>query len=274
MRFPPGHFYSPVPDPIEARAAIKHAAEMMPGSLAGIDIDEIELRDFWDFLASSMADAPFPETRTDRFRYYYQNDFYSYGDALVYFAMIRRFQPRRIIEIGSGFTSAVVLDTRDFLQTPLHLTCIEPNPGMLNSLLRESDKRQSTLIQSKAQDVDPAIVENLEANDFLFIDSSHVLKIGSDVCFELFELLPRLKPGVWVHFHDVFWPFEYPVEWVEKGVEWNELYALRAFLTHNSQFKIRFFNHLFAIRHYDLLKNSGTPAWRNPGGALWVQRQT
>ena len=92
-----------------------------------------------------------------------------------------------------------------------------------------------------------SVFDELNEGDILFIDSTHVLRTGSDVCFELFEVLPRLAPGVLVHFHDIFWPFEYPRAWVvDENRSWNELYAIRAFLMNNSDWHIIFFNHYFA----------------------------
>ena len=84
--------------------------------------------------------------------------------------------------------------------------------------------------------------EKLEPNDLLFIDSSHISKIGSDLNYLLFEVLPSLKPGVIIHFHDILYPFEYPYEWIEKGIYWNEAYLLKAFLMHNKNYEILLFN--------------------------------
>jgi hypothetical protein len=117
------------------------------------------------------------------------------------------------------------------------------------------------------------LFEQLQPGDFLFIDSTHILRTGSDVCFELFEILPRLASGVIVHFHDVFWPFEYPAEWiVDENRSWNELYALRAFLTDNGKWKILFFNNYFAKLERSLVEKTFPTFLRNPGGALWLQR--
>jgi hypothetical protein len=106
----------------------------------------------------------------------------------------------------------------------------------------------------------------------LFIDSTHVSKAGSDVNHELFEILPRLKPGVLVHFHDVFWPFEYPEAWTfESRRSWNEIYLLRAFLSGNREYEIVFFNDYFRARHGDAA--AAVPKFaQNPGGGLWLRK--
>jgi hypothetical protein len=117
------------------------------------------------------------------------------------------------------------------------------------------------------------LFQQLQCGDFLFIDSTHIVRTGSDVCFELFEILPRLAPGVIVHFHDIFWPFEYSRDWVvDENRSWNELYALRAFLTDNRNWGIMFFNDYFAKLERPLIENTFPTFLRNAGGALWMQR--
>jgi hypothetical protein len=117
------------------------------------------------------------------------------------------------------------------------------------------------------------LFESLAADDVLFVDSSHVAKIGSDVCFILFEILPRLAPGVVVHFHDVFWPLEYPRSWaVEQLRGWNEIYFLRSFLMYNTSFEIMFFNSYFASRHEGLALQTCPDFMKNPGGGLWLRK--
>ena len=121
------------------------------------------------------------------------------------------------------------------------------------------------------------MVRELEVNDILFIDSSHVVKTGSDVHFELTELIPRLRPGVVVHFHDIFYPFEYPKAWVlDINRSWNEIYFLHVFLMYNSAFGIEFFNTFFARNYPDIVRAS-IPAHAdkfllNPGGGLWLRK--
>src|SRR6185295_14291779 len=118
---------------------------------------------------------------------------------------------------------------------------IEPYPDLVKRLLRPDDFDRVQFIRSLVQDVPLKIFDVLEANDILFIDSSHVCKVGSDVYHELFRILPRLRPGVIIHFHDIFWPFEYPEDWLREGRAWNELYLMRAFLQHNEAYEILLF---------------------------------
>lgn len=114
-----------------------------------------------------------------------------------------------------------------------------------------------------------SVFEKLEENDILFIDSSHVSKMDSDVNFLFFEILPRLKSGVYIHFHDVFYPFIYPKEWIYEGRAYNEMYILRAFLMNNAQYKIQLFGHMLEYQCMDKipkhLKGCGS-------GSLWIKK--
>jgi hypothetical protein len=113
----------------------------------------------------------------------------------------------------------------------------------------------------------------LEANDILFIDSSHVSKMASDLNHLMFNVLPLLRPGVLIHLHDIFYPFEYPPSWiVEENRSWNEAYLVRAFLEFNNDFEVLFFNH-FAFRKFPSLIAQKTPLFsKNCGGSLWIRR--
>lgn len=273
MLYPPGHFYSPLPDRNEAESAIAKAAEVPVASLPGLAIDDDGILKTWEVIQPWMAQAPFPLERTDGFRYFYKNDFYSFGDAQVYFAMICHFKPKRIIEIGSGYSSAVALDTRRYLGRDIQLTFIEPHTDRLEQLIRPGDENSARFIRSKVQNLSPDFFDHLREDDFLFIDSSHVLKTGSDVAYEFFEIFPRLRKGVIVHLHDIHWPFEYVPEWVREGRAWNEVYALRAFLTFNSAFEVLFFNHYFWLRFPELSNKDGSLFSRNCGGAFWMRRR-
>ncbi len=168
--------------------------------------------------------------------------------------MLRHFKPKTIVEIGSGFSSAEMLDINDhFLggQTSFHF--IEPYPDRLYSLLSPDDRARCTIHEKPVQFIDPKVFTQLRENDILFIDSSHVAKKQSDVNHLLFEVLPLLQKGVIVHIHDIFWPFDYPDRWIEGGRAWNEAYFFRAFLQYNPTFEVLFFNSFLLSRHRDLL---------------------
>jgi predicted O-methyltransferase YrrM len=271
---PPGHFYSPLPDIAEAERRFA-CLDSNVAAVPGINVEDGMMIETWHKLSPVMRQAPFPEGKDRRFRYFYENNFFSYGDALVYFALLATLRPRRVVEIGSGYSSALLLDARAHLNLNTELTFIEPYPDVIKSLLMPGDEQSAMLIEGKVQDVPIDTFENLESGDILFIDSSHVAKTGSDVCREVFEIFPVLKPGVFVHIHDVFWPFEYPRDWVVgENRAWNELYLIHAFLMYNEQFSITFFNHYFMVRHEDIVSASGTLFRRNCGGSLWLTRNS
>jgi predicted O-methyltransferase YrrM len=187
--------------------------------------------------------------------------------------MIRHFKPKQIIEIGSGFSSALTLDTNSsFFNNEIKLTFIEPYPERLYSLISDSDKKSTTIIESDVQLISLEVFEKLNSGDILFVDSTHVAKTGSDVNYILFEILPRLKSGVLIHFHDIFFPFEYPKEWVFKGMNWNEDYFLKAFLMYNNNFEIKFFSNYLHLHHKQAF-DSMPLCYKNSGGSLWIEKK-
>ena len=228
--------------------------------------DQIKL---YNEILELMNDFHWNEDKESESRYYLNNGNFDKGDAITLYGMIRIVKPKRIIEIGSGFTSALMLDVNDkFFKSKdkegIEFTFIEPYPEeRLNLLLKESDKDNCILYSSRLQDLDLSIFDSLEENDILFIDSSHVSKAFSDVNMEIFEILPRLKKGIYIHFHDVFWPFEYPSSWVINHKRyWNESYILRAFLMNNKDYEIILFNHYLMKVH-----NIG-----HSGGSFYIKK--
>lgn len=267
---PPGHFYSPIPNPAEAEARLQRA---VPATLPDIRIDITAMEKIWASLAANMSDCDFPAQATPVHRYYFENDFFSYADALVLQAMLRWLAPARVIEIGSGFSSAAMLDTHARFTIPTHLTCIDPEPERLRALMQPGDTAICDIDARKVQDVALSSFAQLTADDILFVDSAHVIKTGNDLHHILFEILPSLAPGVVVHFHDIFWPFEYPADWVlHERRAWNEIYVLRAFLAGNAGYEIIFFNDYFARYRRDAMLRAHPMIGRNTGGSLWLRK--
>ena len=269
--FPAGHFHSPVVDPATLGDYLQRSRETeLPGiALAGPDMEA-----FWRQHADTIRATPFGPAAEPARRYHYDNPVFSYGDAITLRVMISALRPRRIIEIGSGFSSACTLDTADELGLhDLALTCIEPDPGRLRQLLHPGDEHRIRLLEQPVQAVPLPEFDALEANDILFIDSTHVLKTGSDVHYELFAILPRLRPGVAVQIHDIHYPFEYPDEWiVGRNYSWNEVYAVRALLMYSSAFRILFWNSFFVAQYRELVAGTFPDFLKNPGGSLWLLR--
>jgi len=276
LRYRPGHYYSP----IVSFKKIKEKANMLftigSNSLAGIELNESEQFELLARLSEMYNSIPFPDEKAPNFKYFFNNTYYSYSDAIFLHLMIRNFKPRTIIEIGSGFSSALMLDTNKlFFNNSVDLTFIEPYPERLFSFLSNDDKENVKIITDGLQNVNNEIFDKLNENDILFIDSTHVAKTGSDVNKIIFEILPRLKKGVIIHFHDIFYPFEYPLEWVKNrsGFGWNEAYILKAFLMYNRQFKIVMFNTFMEYFYKDWFREKMPKCLKNEGGSIWIQKQ-
>jgi predicted O-methyltransferase YrrM len=271
--FPAGHFYSPLPDLQQVVANQERLFKRDVKEIPGVDIGEEGQLRVLDELAAFYKEAPFPEQPSAGSRYCYDNPFYKHGDSIVLYGMLRRLKPRRVIEVGSGFSSAAMLDTSDkFLNSDVEFSFVEPYPERLEGLLKDVDRKKYRIFKTPVQEVPLAEFERLEANDILFIDSSHVAKIGSDVRHLVWEVLPRLKAGVVVHVHDIFWPFEYPKEWVMAGNAWNEAYFFRTFLEYNSVFQIEYFNTYIATIHRAALEAKMPLCLTDPGGGLWMRK--
>ena len=275
QEFPPGHYYSSIPDPGEVKGISHRTGNRDVAAIPGIDLDwegqESTLRE----LATYYNDLPFGETEADRgiHRYYFANGYYSYADGILFFTLLRHLQPKRLIEVGSGFSSCLTLDVNElFLDGSLQCTFIEPYPERLKQNLRPEDSKHVQIIEDKVQNIDPMIFGQLEKNDILFIDSSHVGKAGGDVNFLFFEILPKLKPGVWIHIHDVFYPFEYPETWILSGRSWNEAYMVRCLLMNSNAFQIRLWGDALAAQRTDLLASLMPRCMKNTGASLWIEK--
>jgi methyltransferase family protein len=255
--FPPGHFYSPIPSLPEIRRSAARVFDASSPTVPGIDLNESAQLTLLAELGKYYAELPFPEQRQGTTRYFLHNPAFAYCDGIIYYCMLRRLRPRRVIEVGSGYSSCLLLDTNELsLGRGVACTFIEPYPQLLHSLIRDEDRQQIAVIATNVQDVDPSVFDDLAPGDILFIDSSHVSKTNSDVNYLFFDILPRLRSGVYVHVHDVFYPFQYPSEWVYQGRGWNEAYLTRAFLQYNRGFEIQLFNSFLERFHRDRLERA------------------
>lgn len=271
---PAGHFYSALPDLARVRAEAARIFPEPPRTLPGIQLREATQLELLERLRPLYETQPFSALRRPELRYFFENPAFGYPDALALHMLLRHFRPRRLIEVGSGYSSAVTLDTRDlFLGGSTELTFIEPYPELLRSLLRPGDEARVSVLGRPVQEVPLSVFEPLGPGDVLFIDSTHVSKVGSDVNHLYHEVLPRLRPGVLVHVHDVFHPFEYPLEWILEGRAWNEAYLLRAFLTGNPEWEIVLFNS-FLMRFHRAWFAEHMPLFLKlaSGGSLWLRR--
>ncbi len=272
LRFaPPGHFYSPIPriGDLEADAG---RIWTFPDSIPGIDHRPDGQRDTIARIAEVLGGDDLPDHASPDRRYYAINPAYGIGDATMLHGMLRLHRPRQIVEIGSGYSSALILDTIERHLPESRVTFVEPYSELLRSLMRPGDEGCCEILETRAQDLDVEVVRRLGADDVLFIDSTHVVRTGSDVCRIVLELLPEVAPGVVVHIHDMFWPFEMPRHWVEEGRQWAECYLVRAFLTNNADWEILLMNDWIGVRERELLQQVLPRFLGNPGGSLWLRR--
>jgi Methyltransferase domain len=263
-------FYSPIPE----LDKLPPGFFARVGELPGIDLDlDRQLVFLRERLAGPMAEFDPPPTSAERHRFAADNPSYSRLDASVLYAMVRALRPARVVELGSGQSTLVTAEAvrRNAADgAPCRYEAYDPYPGVVGDDLPGLD----ALHRVAAQDVPPAAFEALGDGDVLFIDTTHTVKTGSDVNHIVLDVLPRLAPGVAVHVHDIFLPFEYPPGFmVDFGLYWAEQYLLQAFLAMNPGYEI-----LFACAALGGLRASELAAALPPGvppsggSAFWIRR--
>ena len=267
---PPGHAYSPIPDVIaiqERRESVFHLTE----GIFGVNIEVQDHIEFLLRLKPFINDAPFDDEPIDGLRYFYNNPMFGHADALTLYGLLKYLKPKNVVEIGTGFSTALMLDTNlKELNGDINISCIEAFKGsMSNQLKLEKSLR---IFEEDLYAIDMDVFRNLQPNDILFIDSSHVSKTASDVNFIIHKVLPILEAGVYIHFHDIMSNFEYPLDWVREGRAWNEAYILRAFLMFNDVFKIELFNAYMGQFHSAWLEYNMPLFLKNTGGSLWIRK--
>jgi predicted O-methyltransferase YrrM len=267
--YEPGHYYSPILNISE----FKKNKLIFDEELLDIQLNETLQLETWNSI-SKYFEYKIPDSvKGESLRYKFDNIWYANTDGIILYGILRYFNPKKIIEVGSGFSSALMLDTNEFsFDNQIDLTFIEPFPSRLNSLLKEKDKKQVVILEKNVQTVDLNIFKKLEANDILFIDSSHVSKTNSDVNFLFFKVFPILSSGVIIHIHDVFYPFEYRYDWIESGRQWNEIYLLRAFLQNNENYEIILFTDFIQQKHPVLLGKNENLKIKN-GNSIYLRKK-
>jgi hypothetical protein len=275
----PVHYYQPIPRVRELRP--KHWSRDLP--LHGIDmrIDaQLELLEQFSTQYRSEYDV-LPTNKTENPRQYHlHNSSFEYGDAEVLYCMIRHFKPNRMTEVGSGFSTLLaaqaLLRNKEETGRGADYVAIDPYP---NAVIRSGLPGLSAVLPEKVEDIDLGRFRQLGENDILFVDSTHVLTIGSDVQYLFLEVMPSLNNGVIVHLHDIFLPREYPRDWVLQEYRfWNEGYLLAAFLAFNSAFEVIWAGNFMHDRYPAVLRKAfisldNAPAgWVGPG-SFWIRRR-
>lgn len=220
----------------------------------------------------------FPRKKTkDRLKFAYDYGAYPSGDSEIYYSIIRTIKPKKIIEIGSGSSTLMALNAikknKEDRTYECEVICIEPY---------EYDWLEQLgvkVIRERVEKTQLSLFQSLDQNDILFIDSSHIIRPQGDVLFEILEILPSLKKGVYVHFHDICTPKDYFDEWILNQVFWNEQYLLEAFLSFNNCFKIVLASNFLFHKYKDLLLSKcpvlAEDVVTNPlreVGSFWIKR--
>ncbi len=262
------HYYEPQFDNRDSRMDFSQDRHL-PG-INWNDSGQLETLQRFNF-SQELSDLQ--QEKTDSLTFYLNNGAFDSGDAEYWYQLIRTFKPRKIIEVGSGHSTlmainATVENSKDESNYKCEHICIEPYE------MPWLEEAGVSVVRKKVEDVELSFFSQLQENDVLFIDSSHIIRPQGDVLFEYLELLPTLNKGVIVHVHDIFSPKNYPGQWLQDEVKfWNEQYLLEAFLSHNSDWKIIGALNYLRHNHFDKLKSVAPflKSENNPG-SFYIQK--
>ncbi len=243
-------YYSPIPSKKDTEKIAERKYIVEP-ALLGLNCEAQKelLRQMLGY-QEELAGTPFKSGELTKFSW--TNGMFPIADAYLYYAFIRKEKPRRIIEVGSGQSTLIAL--KALAQNGEgRITCVEPFPNQsFNAHLAGIPGANYSLIVQELQDVPLSLFRELQAGDILFIDSSHVVKAQSDLIYFFFSILPSLTDGVLIHIHDIFLPYDYPLDFFSVHKRFHsEEYMLAAFLMHNSRFKTLFSNYYFLWQEHD-----------------------
>jgi predicted O-methyltransferase YrrM len=250
----PVHYYQPIFDAQSIPDAVWERRHDMPG----LDFREAAQSEFLAELGSFGDECRWPEHADAG--YYGQNSSFGYSSAALLHAVIRRLQPTQVVEVGAGM-STLLISAALARNGQGRLTTIDPNPREQVPDLPE----RCDVITEQVERTPLETFQALGANDLLFIDSSHAVRTGGDVNYLYLDVLPRIRPGVVVHIHDIQLPYEYPRTYSDREngarVFWTEQYLLQAFLAHNPRFRILLAGHWIQRDHPDEFA-AAFPNWK------------
>lgn len=222
------------------------------------------------------------ELENNQFNYYLCNGSFEWMDGRMLYYFMSLLKPNKIVEIGTGNSTLLMYNTKKQLNLNTKIICIDKTPHPVIKKL--SLDNEIVLFEDDLVNVDLKIFETLNKNDILFIDSSHTVKMNSDVMYYFGKIFPRLKSGVVVQIHDIFLPYEYPLGWIDNGIFWNEQYLLYIFLQNTQKMRVLFSNNYAKFKFHDKLKLLQENYYENKilsdrqnnpepfaGGSIWLR---
>jgi hypothetical protein len=265
----PCNFYSNIPSIDEVKGSFEYDQNAPPYLLKAI-FDEARMASVLSSLADFTADYA-PPLRLDEEAcqgFFWENSQFSYSDAMSYYGMIKKCRPRRVLEVGSGYSSLVALDA--LRVNGGELICVEPYP---RKFIERLSKTHLRLKECRAQELDAATVNGLLSDgDILFIDSTHTVKIGSDCLHIYLRLLPEIRKKIYIHVHDIFLPFGMPQHWaIDSHIYWTEQYLLLAWLIDNPRAKLIYGSAYGEAFQPELMKTMMHGRYQAGGSSIWIE---
>jgi hypothetical protein len=262
-------FYSPLPD----RHNLADTFWTTPSALTGVGLDSEQPLSLLRELSPYFPE--FQRVLIDERGFRLDNGTYEAGDAETLYGLVRHVKPTRMVELGSGTSSHVIaaaLRQNRAEGGSAEYRVFDPYPWEATELGRVEDV---DVVPLAATDVPEEAFDHLAAGDILFVDTTHTVKTGGDVPYLILDILPSLAPGVLIHFHDIFLPYEYPRDWVvDRRLAWAEQYLLQAFLAFNSAFEVTLPLHALARSEPDAVRQLIPSFGRDVApGAFWIRRR-
>ncbi len=269
FRYYPGYHGSTIPG---IRNLPKYQDLLFLGNaIDGVNLNEKIQLSLLEEFSSYYKDFKPAKTKSNNRLYFYDNNKFGFNDGFALYCFIRSFSPARIIEIGSGHSSALMIDVCSDISSATEITFIDPYSTTILRVLDHKQTLKINYLRQEIQNINVEYFQELNTNDILFIDTSHVLKVGSDLSTIFFKIIPALKPGVIVHIHDIWYPFEYPEQMILEGRGYNEAYFVRSFLQYNSSFEILFYGSFLETLHKE--KFEKLPGYfKGVGQSLWLRK--
>lgn len=244
--------------------------------ISSIDFNIKFQLDFFKNFSYQKELKEIPYNKTENKQFYYNNPNFTAGDAEYYYSLIRFVKPKNIIEIGAGFSTLVAIESIKMNKCEdtnynCKLTCIEPYE------FKWLKNKEVNFIENIVENIDINLFRSLNYNDILFIDSSHIIKPDGDLLFIFMNILPILNSGVYIHFHDIFTPRDYPDFWVkDKILLWNEQYLLESFLSYNNKYQVTCSLNFLKNNYWQNIKNYFPILSEHPDtepGSFWILKK-